>query len=392
MARVTFQAVPKNDHKIEIRRVQPTAVAGVYRAEYDYRGTIVLTFGAESPYSIILPRNPDTIYAKATVLDSRSGRSSFPCTDAQHSSEKYFWYFWWPYQSGCKLEENVDFDVIQAQVQAMPNTASSYPELERLLENGVVDYHLLLGMDDPGQSTDPSESRDINADTYRQLRRYLVSIGFDSHRWSEQEIRALVPEPIWQMPHVETLSKQYPRGLVRVRMFFGANGSSGDRPFAFFFKDAIENASVLAYSGHSGLGEYLDLDLLGRYQGIEFKGNPNRYQIFFFNSCSSYPYYNSMFFDLKKTEQDPRGTHQLDIVTNGLATLFSSLMRSNLALLKPVLQYMETGRVSSYQDIVGRADSHNLLGVNGDDDNPSPVAQPIPITRPAIPIVKPLNI
>jgi hypothetical protein len=77
-----------------------------------------------------------------------------------------------------------------------------------------------------------------------------------------------------------------------------------------------------------------------------------------------------MFFEQKKSVLDPKGTLNLDILTNGLATYFSVLEDSSLALVTAIEYWVSGKAVISYQQLAQKIDSGNLFGINGDEDNP----------------------
>ena len=69
-----------------------------------------------------------------------------------------------------------------------------------------------------------------------------------------------------------------------------------------FLKKAIEEYEIISYNGHSGQAN-LDLDAMNKRlasigsQKIKFN---QKYQIIFFNGCSTYSYYNKKYFKAKK--------------------------------------------------------------------------------------------
>jgi hypothetical protein len=130
--------------------------------------------------------------------------------------------------------------------------------------------------------------------------------------------------------------------------------------FHRYLVPALEEADVLVYDGHSGLGGNLDLATLPT---IRF--NPDKYQIFFFNGCSSYPYFNGNFIEAKG------GTEMLDVITSGLPTFTHTAGPNMVAFLDNFLE----GKTQSYQTILSELERSNgdeesyLTGVNGDEDN-----------------------
>jgi hypothetical protein len=317
-----------------------------------------------------LPFNPDTIYAAGKQGDHN------PCTDHHYQDEGDFWYFWNPSNSGCKLKKDVDYAVVETAIKRLPNTKLSYPEYNRLVDkDGVIRISVLLGMDDPDKNgRDPRTSGDVNARSYRGIRSGLEKLGYKANLLTAAEIKKISPQAgsSGKLPYVEELTKQSAKATVVIRMFFGASGideSSSD--FHYFLRDALENQAMMVYDGHSGLGGHLDLDSIESTRRFKIKIDPSRYQLYYFNSCSSYPYYNTQYFARKKSSTDKRGSKNLEILTNGLATLFSVMHDTNLAILKAVTNYADGKGWASYQALANEIDSDNLFGVNGDEDNPS---------------------
>src|SRR3989338_7574836 len=123
-------AVPKNKYTAKVTKIESRGRG--QRAHYSYKGLIALQKGEDSKYTIVLPRDPASIYSDS-LKDSHN-----PCTDEHYQSEGDFWYFWNPEKSGCGLEEGKHYDVLDARnnnlkVVRRPNTEKSYPEYARLV-------------------------------------------------------------------------------------------------------------------------------------------------------------------------------------------------------------------------------------------------------------------
>ena len=205
-------------------------------------------------------------------------------------------------------------------------------------------------MDNESENKNPFQSSDISADIYLEINRQLMQMGF-----SKSTVNSSV--------FTEILQKNTPRGTIKINMYFLPTSFYGGTEFQKLYKKALEEGSVVIYDGHSGLGEYLNIDKIEKKNNFKINFPTQKYQIYFFNSCSSYPYYNATYFDRKL------GTKNLDIITNGLATLFIAIEPSTMPLLKAIDQYMQTGIKTSYQSIISKSDSENLIGINGDEDN-----------------------
>ena len=365
MGEAEYKAVPKGNH--EITNIETTSQKqNTTVVRYHYVGTIVLENGPKTKYEITLPSNPETVYEKGLV----NGRN--PCTDPHYDIEKYFWYFWNPENSGCPLEEGRDYKKITTQIQRLENTQKTYPEYERLMDDsGTIHISVLMGMDNPYADRNPMRSKDINASNYRDIRNSLLKMGFKALGvWTEEQISSIATTELSHIPYVEELEKQAEKTKIVVRMFFGPSTMDElSHAFHYFLKDALEHSSVMIYDGHSGLGEYLDLETMEEEENFVMQPNPNRYQIYYFNSCSSYPYYNTMFFGRKISETDPKGTKNLDVLTNGLSTFFYVLHDTNLAFIRAIDAWANSKARISYQKIAEQIDSGNLFGINGDEDN-----------------------
>jgi hypothetical protein len=379
-------SAPKGDEVITNIEVEEREDG--YRAYYHYKGTIVVQNGPKKYYNIALPRNPADLYARSLL---KSGKN--PCTDPKYPSFDDFWYFWSPDWDGCKeritpynaSSEEGDYLVIRADMQRLPNVASSRPEYENLVQDGgEIKVSLLMGMDDPKNMMNPILSAkkenkkrdDLNAQNFRGLKKEFEDAGFVAKPWSRERIAALVPYKITRYPYAEDLVYEGYDGeratKMTVTMFFGQTGSDQKHstPFHFFFRDALMHSSVLIYDGHSGLGSNLFLPWLKRFYEIGFNPSKKQYQIYYFNACSSYAYYNNLFFDRKKTESDPTGTKMLDIITSAAEASFGSGVQTNFSLINSVHKWAKTGRATSYQALMKRLEDDNLAGVNGDEDNP----------------------
>jgi len=89
---------------------------------------------------------------------------------------------------------------------------------------------------------------------------------------------------------------------IVINAYYGAETS--DAPH----RRALQTSDIVIYNGHSYIG-FGPLDP-SRYSASDF---PDSYQIFFFNSCVSFNYYEKDFFKMH-----PGSTADLDMVTNGL--------------------------------------------------------------------------
>lgn len=372
MAAATTPAVPKTDHRItDVKVAKKEGEAGVYRASYRYQGTIVVHNGPRTRYDILLPIRPGKIFEQALI--TKGNKTVNPCTDPHYQEKSDFWYFWNPEQAGCRLKEGEHYARVRGAIERNPNTRLTYPEYDRLLdEKGRVRIDVFFGMDDSAHSPDPTHSNDWNGIAFRSFRKNLVGMGFTEQVLTKDEVKKLLGSRVSAVPYMSTFTWAGKHAPIVVRAFFGPTGPD-ERSLAFhlLLADALNRSSIVIHDGHSGLGNALDLESLERKRRFRLTPNVNRYQIYYFNSCTSYPYYTRDFFGRKRTAKDPRGTKNLDIITNGLATPFDPNATANVAIVRAVQRWAAGYPAPSYQRLADLLTEDVLLGVNGDEDNPA---------------------
>ncbi len=355
--------IPKGEHVTKVTKLEKLD-GGLYRASYHYEGTIQVKKGPKSRYSVKLPRNT----AEAEIYDKH-------CTDSHYPGYDDFWYFWNPDQARCSLEEGVHYDTIAGDLVRLPNTELTYPEYDRLVDTASdsIPIYVFFGKDEAEQNDDPFRSKDLNAEAYRNFRKNLVKNGFsEPEAMDADEMGEILEGNRFKKPFVEVTELKGKRANIRVTMFFGNTGiDEKSDAFHYFYKAANERAGLLIYDGHSGLGGTLDPAAIEERHGFKIKMNRSRYQIFFFNSCTSYSYYNSLYF-YRKQKKSTRGlTKNLDILTQGLAAEFDNHARANLALVRAVSIWAAGKKAPSYQKLADQMDQNSLFGINGDEDNPT---------------------
>lgn len=120
--------------------------------------------------------------------------------------------------------------------------------------------------------------------------------------------------------------------LVRIHAYFG--DTSSRVPYA----RALKSADVVVYNGHSYIGN-------GPMDPANFQPSDlsTGYQLFFFNSCVSYNYYEKGYFALKAG-----GTRNLDMITNGLEAPVWDSGR----MIGRIVGALLNGKQESYQNML----------------------------------------
>jgi hypothetical protein len=368
MSRSSIKAAPRGNDRISGIKISGNAGArSLFTAEYSFKGVIALQLGDFDTYSFPLPVNPYAIYSQSRVLNVSK---PYPCTDPDYTSEGDFWYFWSPERPDCQLVEGREYTTVHAQLKRIETRADTLPDYERLIQDGQIKISVLIAPNHDKRSTrkNPLELDDEGAKVFTQLRDALRKGGFQESEYTSRELSEFIGGKL-KKPFLRKFTKSTPRANLVIRVYYGSVSKS-PKDFHHTFKHALENDSVVIYAGHSGLGGNLRLTSIEKENGFTIRPKLDQYQIYLFNGCSTYTYYNKQYFERKATAEDPQGTANLDILTNGLATVFSAVGNSTVTFIAAIDRWAMRGEKTSYRELAKKIDSRNLFGVNGDEDNP----------------------
>ncbi|MBI3555737.1 MAG: hypothetical protein HY074_05705 [Deltaproteobacteria bacterium] len=361
-------------YEVRFTEVARGSAPGRMRLSYDFRGVVVFQkevfSGHESKLiPVRLPLAPDLIYGLSLVRNHGKDRSR--CTDREFNGEDDFWYYWDPEMPSCPLAGN-EQDVLRitGKLTRLANTRVTYPEYDRLYgDNGngnALDIAVFIGYirDQDGDGARPSR-RDEALRALKYIDRDLMQREFDL----VEEKNFFRVDPDGAVSDGINFLHRYRKAVataggtldVRIEVLLAdTDMESTDETFHHYLVPALRKADILVYDGHSNLGANFDLNKL---PPVAF--NPNKYQIFFFNGCSTYPYVNGMYFRAKG------GTLNTEIVTAGLPTFAESSGPNAMAFMDHFLE----GETLSYQKILTDLEDSNgntgtyLIGVKGDEDN-----------------------
>lgn len=335
---------------------QKNIESGRVQINYHFSGKVNFeskSFGRKSKISvpIRLPFALDKVYQLGIV------RGKNKCTDSHYNSEGDFFYFWDPDQRGCPLKnDKVNVVRVNATLKKLPNTKRTYPEYHKLYQKKNLDISVFVGY------IDKPTAFDDGTIMFNELSEYLEEEGFSISVSKE----AFSVNRRKGQSHYRVFEKKKRNYLgfeqnIRVKLLLADTDiSAKDRTFQTYYLDSLLNDDIIAYDGHSGLGANIGADYL---EDFKLSGS---YQILFLNGCSSYPYFNSSYFERKRG-----GTKNLEIITSGQSTLTSTSFSNMIAFLDTFLK----GKTNSYQTILDKIELSNgdietyLMGVNGDEDN-----------------------
>lgn len=322
---------PRDEKTIRILKFETTEDDRTY-VQYKVSGKLLLHKKAAKKaltagyINLPLPADMDTIYDKK-------------CTDPHYTEFGDYWYFWdpmtdrgcqylsrQPYSNTVKLvitEGQVVKDTVTARLDLLRGDNGNGSKLSIYVVNGFAE-----------SSKDPKDDGRLN---FKQLTDYVEQQGFEVTIERKTQSRPL---------YIYTKTITLPNGKdveVEIRHLLVETGiESRSTTFAKFFKEAVENADVIIYGGHSGLGGNLDIPSLESKAGT-FKFNSKKRQIFYFDSCASYAYYLTQFSG-EKTKS------KIDILTNGLSSYFETSQAVLEGLLENILS--ETKEDVSWMQIM----------------------------------------
>ena len=204
-----------------------------------------------------------------------------------------FWYYYDPYFKGCEKLNAEPFARstpvrIQEIAEASSDQSTSLAELRGPNGNGeIFEIVTINGFDEK------ANPKDNGAKAFASINEYFENSGFKKTYLQNYEDRPIVR-------FEKTLQTSQGKDvLVRVtRLLAKTDLSLRNVTFAKFFKNAIENADVVVFAGHSGADVVLDIsDIEDKAGPVRF--NFEKHQLFFFDACSGYSYYLPMFKDNK---------------------------------------------------------------------------------------------
>jgi len=288
-----FKRISDNRTSVGRRKIRYKAT-GEILVHKKVANVLLRSGGVEIP----LPANLDEFYDET-------------CTDAHYNSVDDFWYFHDVYRRGCEYLSRPPYAAptffkIVGKAKQPKDLAVRLDLLRGSNGNGkTFRMDVIHGFDESGWDPEDNGRRE-----FARFHDYLTESGFSKESESRHFNR-----PLWVFKKTMELAGQ----SVDVEIHSLLVNSSADSrtvTFAKFFREAVEEADVIFYAGHSGLGGNLDIQLLEDKVG-GFKFDKRKRQIFYFDSCASYSYYLDHF-RKEKTEKS------IDVISNGLSSYFET--------------------------------------------------------------------
>ena len=389
------------DYGSKITQVEKAADQLVVHYDYKDRGVFYSDLfwdGGDLTLSFYMPKEPTTVYKfgfpAVPVLDPVTKEPLNTCSDTHDNSEAAFWYYWSPQREGCPAAFVDQLQLVEAHFKVLPVTESSWPEYDQLYQQKDMRINILIGAD--AKMDDP---RDLGRLGWEDLRRDFERLTLANGTPTLQ--------PIELAPGVfEKYGFTYKTDQFDAQIAVHFVNPDDEENWDEYAAEMLATSDVMIFSGHSYEDWYLDPDRL--FADSQWQMPGDRYQIQFFNACTSWSYFNSNYFDLKKQinqtagrgSADPAGTKYLDILTNAIGAPFTvdpttgedPRLSPDFLLTTNLLGINEKGRrmakLPSWQTILNRIttsagyDYTALTNVIGDEDNPTRLPAGVKVPKP----------
>ncbi len=343
--------------------------------DYTYDGAWIIANRAlneKTIFSLPVPYSTELLYTDAWL----------ECTDSdpEHQTEDFYWYFWDPTRSGCDHELGSEYQMITIKLgDRTVNQKLTFPNYSEILKSNNTENNLQMtfafGYVSDVEDANPDKDTDYGMSEYRKFIRYMDK---------QAKKLKLTKTAITQ---AEYLDASYPEKTIGYRYQGLKNGvkvdvkivtsANIDQMELFAKSYAHDHDGFFAWFGHSRVGSGFDARNFKSMvdSNSEFYSITSQYQLVYWAGCNSYSYYTLPFFDHKAkiNANDPKGTLGLDILSNGLPSLFSFNAYNAIATYNALINW-ETP--TSYQAIVQDLENYGrnsgvtvLVNVIGDEDN-----------------------
>jgi len=326
----------------------------VFRARYSMSADSLVTYkelhdAGKTPSDFLNQSFHVQVPADPRNLFTRLGESCAEGHGVGHLNAVSFYYYFEPTLPSC--------DVVYASeatltIKELPAAVNTYPEYDRLAEDGRVDIVIIFGA---------AESGAVHGGDWGVMmwRTFEVNTRLRGFEKVDSEL---------------VVGQRYERvrnGLLEVIDLISPYDLEilGDASFDFF-GDMFLTHEIMFYNGHSFYGS---LNMLNEAENYP----DDTYQILFMNSCWSYEYYTTQVFDNKVTNDDPTGWALADVVNTTTPSYFAHYDETAGVLLSNLLAGVEgmgvddQGRTFSWQNIIGRMNDVAQGKCPWDIDDPS---------------------
>lgn len=364
---------PQRGEEIKILRDEAVMKNGFVFVPYDYKALWLTTkdFPVEGK---LFP-----LPYQSSMRNSTNWKN---CGDyaEEHQTEGFFWYFWDPSRSGCDHVEGVEYQNVALHFgNETIQTTQTYPEYQRMIRTRGTKKVLQMTygfgyVEDPAN---PNPFTDYDSGMY-EFRNFVTAV--DAMVTPMGFVRTPIMQSEYDGNANLAIGARFTGNKDGIIVEISVVASAGvDQMMLFAESYAARQEAFFAWFGHSRVGSGFDAQ---NFQSI-VNSNPTKYaltsdyQLIYWAGCNSYSYYTLPFFDMKAALSptlDPKGTKNLDIISNGLPSYFSVNSANAKIALKALLNWNQP---TSYQTLVNEIENRSnanmgnvvLVNVLGDEDN-----------------------
>lgn len=252
----------------------------------------------------------------------------YNCTDKHYPGIADFWYFYNPFRFtedfDCRyLKTLPKSKAVTIKVsQTIAKVKELSPKLNYLTADNANGKQLLIYIF-VGADGNVSSPKDEGREVFNTLNK-----NFEDKNFKLTKTWNFADRP--RHDYAKTIRHKSKTVNVEVRNFLLETATRNRLTFAKQFVKAVEEADVIIYAGHSGLGEYLDLDYIAEQAGKDIVFPKNKRQIFYLDACASYSYYLDHYF-FNKTKA------KIDVITNALSSIYVESTPMMIHLIDTIL-------------------------------------------------------
>lgn len=315
------------------------------------------SLGGSTPDGFVfrLPRN-----VSEAGLESFAKTHGGTCVDlwsAHDVGPANMWYYYRPHASGCAFEDGDVSESVVSVALSTQNSADSYPELDAIWRDGVLNAVVVFGKDRVGATG----FSDFGIAQYGQFNYRMRWTSFGDLKLMSTPAD-LPGAPDEKIPEV-TWNGTFSDGRrIEVHAFIIDNPQLVTAEFEARYATLSRTADILVYNGHAALGANV------RAFARMGEPNPGQYTIVSMMGCDTFAYVDGFMAAQRSAlnADDPSGTKYLDMITNIVPTNPVVLSTASLALIRGVAE-PESPR--SYLQILREFEPTHHAVVTGDEDN-----------------------
>jgi hypothetical protein len=329
---------------VVLSAIKETEEAGKKKITYTAQLPVVWPKGARRPttYDLPLPKDTTSFDAFNDKYDGKCGRNEY--------GRETFWHDFNPKASGCTVD---DADVVRAKatVRTHPqSTTGKYPEYDQVWADDRLDVVAVFGIIS-SNTPDDEGAREFES-VLREVEKTLT----DPKRTDGEAGHTVIKDAT--VTGKVTVGGRARDVSVTALLVESVSGAGSD--FDARYLPASENADLVVYSGHSGLGK--NINALAQ----KTRAKKGKYQLVYLNGCQTFAYLGTAMHDkrIALNADDPEGTKYLDIVANALPA-YGDDGATSLSLYRAML----APRPRSYSDLLRDFSRIHLVAVFGEHDN-----------------------